>query len=282
MLQIGIVQVSIRIRTTSHFDADPVRIRILSQVQTCWKSEKIAFYSHCFFFLIGVIGVIICSILNINLKFSGKSVVFRYIQLKWVQIMIRKGRPRMPIPIRIRPKMMPIRPDLQHLLKALRGFWVSGTSFFIIFFLFQCGSHRLRHGRGSVRGDRAAESCGGGAATQVPCQGPPLQLLARVIVAALLRMQQTNIIERNTTLLIIQLVRKRADMRQNHCDTNYVCRKRPYLVVAQEKKLILINRMTEAEIGVMLTYQKVRISLISRDLQDAFYKIVNNDNEALF
>jgi hypothetical protein len=51
-------------------------------------------------------------------------------------------------------------------------------------------------------------------------------------------------------MLIIQLVRKSAGIRQNHCDTYYVCRERPYLVVAQEKKLILINRMTEAEIGV--------------------------------
>jgi hypothetical protein len=46
------------------------------------------------------------------------------------------GQVRMPIPIRIRPKMMPIRPDLQHLIKALRGFWVSGTSFFKFFSCF--------------------------------------------------------------------------------------------------------------------------------------------------
>ncbi len=70
-----------------------------------------------------------------------------------------------------------------------------------------------------------------------------------MIVAALLRMLYTNQHHINTKLLIIQLVKKSADIRQNHCDT-YVCRKRPYLVVAQEKNFILISKMTETGIGV--------------------------------
>ncbi len=55
---------------------------------------------YCFIFVTSVIGVIIFNVLDSILKYFGKSIVYLYIWLKWIQIRIVK--PWMPICIRIR------------------------------------------------------------------------------------------------------------------------------------------------------------------------------------
>jgi hypothetical protein len=108
-----------------HFEADQYRDPDPDPTSNYQKLENHKFlllftatpvYIVCIF-LISVKGVIIFRIFDRILKFSGKSLVFLYTSLKWIQIWIRIrhwfwiGRHcRSPSPIRIR-DMMTIRPD---------------------------------------------------------------------------------------------------------------------------------------------------------------------------
>ncbi len=105
-----------RVEDRHRFDPDPnptfysIPIR-LPQVIPVLECSRVIL--QCFIFLLSIIGVIIFSILNSILKFTGKSIVYLYIWLKRIQVRIRIGRSWMPIQIRIRAKSKAIRPD-QH------------------------------------------------------------------------------------------------------------------------------------------------------------------------